>query len=72
MAIDGWISVKDRLPEIVYDDAGGVNCVLVFHKDGFDGGSDIQVFNAVCAANPGRWGHTHWQPLPEPPKDTPL
>ena len=65
-----WVSIKDRLPEVIENENGRVNCVLVYKKDGFDGGSDIQVWNTVSF-----YKHylectfTHWMPLPKPPKE---
>ena len=61
---DGWISVQDRLPE-EHLLAGGnwtySEKVIVFNSDGVN----IQRFvNGDCFGNP-----THWQPLPEPPKE---
>lgn len=58
----GWISVRERLPKI------GDN-VLVFYRRANEYGVDIMRFV-------GRWVKvdplievTHWQPLPEPPKE---
>jgi len=61
---DGWISVQDRLPE-EHLLAGGnwtySEKVIVFNSDGVN----IQRFvNGDCFGNP-----THWQPLPDPPKE---
>jgi len=61
---DGWISVQDRLPE-EHLLAGGnwtySEKVIVFNSDGVN----IQRFvNGDCFGNP-----THWQPLPNPPKE---
>ena len=63
-----WISVKDRLPKIGYQKDGGVNCVLIYQKDGFVGGSDIQIWNTVYLHN-HNCAFTHWMPLPKPPKE---
>ena len=63
-----WISVKDRLPEIIYGDDGGVNMVMVYLKNGFDGSGDIQIWNTVYLHN-NKCNFTHWTPLPEPPKE---
>jgi len=77
--VDRWISVKDRLPEAVEEDVNGKitfsDFVLVYlvYDDGF-------TYITVDKCNPDKkcWLHeipsegckvTHWQPLPEPPKD---
>lgn len=61
---NGWISVKDRLPEI--------------HKEVLIVNNFIMVaqFNGVNWFKPGGflgiqpvYGVTHWQPLPAPPKE---
>ena len=62
-----WISVKNRLPEIIMD-GEECNCVLVYQKDGFDGGSDIQVWNTIYLHNHNHH-FTYWMPLPDPPED---
>ena len=60
---NGWISVDDELPTQAsilakYDD--GVICEWHSHvKD--DGYTDL--------TNNGNYKITHWQPLPEPPKE---
>jgi len=56
MDVNGWISVKDRLPELgtvvlVAKDIGSVNTTYF----GVNGFRDESV--------------THWMPLPEPPKE---
>ena len=66
--MNGWIRVKDRLPEVIFDNTGAVNCVLVYGKDHFECGSDIQVSNTAYL-NKHTKGITHWMPLPEPPKE---
>lgn len=75
---DGWISVKDRLPE--YD-----KTVLVVNEDGYMHtavrikGSiaridEWQIKFGVCFTDNDVWEEdeqgeiTHWRPLPEPPK----
>ena len=59
---DGWISVKERLPR-------SGDTVLVYYRRGESRG--VYILRYV-----GRWvmadWHTkvtHWQPLPEPPKE---
>ena len=59
----GWISVKDRLPEhgqtvLAWEASGFV------YVDNYDGEHDI--FKIACN-NGGTV--THWQSLPEPPKE---
>ena len=62
-----WIRIKDELPEVVIDKKGDCNCVLIYKKDGFECGSDFQVWNTqYLDLNPHRI--THWMPLPEPPE----
>ncbi len=63
-----WISLKDRLPKIEHEKDGGVNCVLIYRKDGFDSGLDIQIWNTVYLHN-HNCAFTHWMPLPKPPKE---
>jgi len=65
-----WIPVSEGLPEVVEEVDGSVNCVLAYHKDGWECGSDIQVVNTVWLNKQhplGSKGITHWMPLPEPP-----
>lgn len=62
-----WISVEEKLPEIIIDENETCNCVLIYKKDGFECGSDFQVWNTkYLNINPS--AITHWMPLPEPPE----
>ncbi|HDL2220681.1 TPA: DUF551 domain-containing protein, partial [Mannheimia haemolytica] len=61
---NGWISVKDRLPEIRKEVLITNNFIM------------IAQFNGESWFKPGGflgiqpvYGVTHWQPLPEPPKE---
>ena len=61
----GWISVKDRLPEVGVD-------VLTASKAGYE-----SFYMVDCIVNGDWWLQageevlpvTHWMPLPEPPKE---
>jgi hypothetical protein len=57
--VNGWISVKDRLPE-----SDGFYLAWYTFKDGGHA-LDIFYFNA---GSPISNAITHWQHLPEPPK----
>jgi len=61
-----WIDVKERLPKIVKYGDDSINCVLVYQKDGFECGSDIQVWNTMYLHN-NKCKFTHWMPLPQAP-----
>lgn len=61
--INNWISVKDKLPE---DD----EYVLIYHN----GSKAIKIswyssFNEKWMMDYNNIHITHWQPLPEPPKE---
>jgi hypothetical protein len=77
--VNQWISVNDRLPEAVEEDVNGKiafsEFVLVYlvYDNGF-----TYITNDKCRVDDKSWLHeipgegckvTHWQPLPEPPKD---
>lgn len=77
--VNQWISVKDRLPEAVEEDVNGKiafsELVLVYLV--YDNGFTFITVDK-CNTDKKRWLHeipgegckvTHWQPLPEPPKD---
>lgn len=73
MDTNKWISVDDRPPEIPIDKKGYL-CRCVFPGNPYD---FYMVLNYIaCDENP-HFQHerqnglqvTHWQPLPEPPKE---
>jgi hypothetical protein len=61
--IGDWINPAERLPEIVYEADGSVNCVLVHFRAPIESGSQFQVCNTVYLRN-----HPHqfdgWMPIP--------
>ena len=72
-AVQQWISVKDRLPELIPCNAGTAysEAVIVWTDNRK---AMIAVWDGIdflCAADYWEaWGEeiTHWMPLPEPPK----
>ena len=75
---DGWISVKDRMPENVHIEhltVGHSKAVLGYVKDNlctFCVSYDYEhkAWRYFCDSNHiVRHEITHWQPLPEPPKE---
>lgn len=68
-----WISVKDRLPETKVDSFGDTSDYVLAYRCHPVGCVDIEYYDKGL----NRWngdnqydGHiTHWQPLPEPPKE---
>lgn len=63
-ATNGWISVKDRLPEdrtLVIATCGGDEYVISFYRDGDFYFNDVDLWN--CKAH----NVTHWL-IPEPPE----
>lgn len=66
LTLDGWISVKDRLPE-----TGGLVLVHIMYPEPFGGcdtAIDVRYYGPVMY-QPGWALVTHWQPLPTPPKE---
>lgn len=61
---NGWVSVKDRLPE-KFKEVIVTNRYIFIAK--FDG-EDWIVSGGFFGIRP-IYGVTHWQPLPEPPKE---
>lgn len=65
--VDGWISVKDRLPKI------GVKCLIVDGKGDIAIGEQIDKEQRIWQWKDSdfyaRGGITHWRPLPESPED---
>lgn len=57
--IDGWISVKDKTPE-------DGKAVLVWDDGGF---AYVDTWIGYTWKIGGDFGVTHWQYLPEPPKE---
>ena len=76
--IDGWISVKDRLPEVKMSSVNGEiafsDYVLIYkvYEDGtpWMAIDTCRVDKAtwMTAIPGGGWTVTHWMPLPEPPE----
>jgi len=65
MDSNGWISVKDRLPELL-------EYVLVYNTEGATlvarrFANDWVAYFADGESKMGELTATHWQPLPEPP-----
>ena len=82
LAISGWVSVKDKLPEIDKDvlvfaksKICGENTITITHlTDSFYfGGSPIKMrepqWNSPWQYFRSNYVITHWQYLPEPPKE---
>jgi hypothetical protein len=68
-----WISVKDRLPcdeqeVLVYDSKRGIHKTFFVYEpyECEEGGFDKHGFAIMDVSFENI---THWQPLPEPPKD---
>lgn len=64
--ISNWISVKDRLPEVIF-----ANYLCAVRN-----GIRIREFHPFCGKRPRFWFHgvedknvTHWMPLPNPPEE---
>ena len=67
--VDGWISVKDKLPEVRLDKLNfEISIVLVVSEKG---SIQIQLASQLIETMiEGSYYYkifTHWQPLPEPP-----
>lgn len=67
--ISGWISVKDRLPELE-------KWVWIFHKHGFQTTGRFlrqdefgQIWKTKGEEFPSYGNVSHWMPLPEKPKE---
>ena len=66
---NGWISVKERLPEDISD-------VLILSKEkescvGYyrSSDNDWNMYNPCCSFHMELHGVTHWMPLPKPPEE---
>ena len=46
---DPWISVEDRLPEIIRADNGSVNCILIYYDHDASPGSQYSIVNTAWA-----------------------
>lgn len=69
---DGWISVKDRLPEedvevLFFSPKTEFNCCFVGYRPKKDAYVDPEG-NGLMPRIIEKY-YTHWMPLPEPPKD---
>ena len=60
-----WISVEDRLP----DDTGRYWCYVTEHGELGKSSYQWNIAYNVYAEMFEEVGVTHWQPLPEPPKE---
>ena len=65
--MNSWISVKDSMPEqftevIIFTTKGNVTCAYLYEEDWRH-----EEDERVADWNIGEV--THWQPLPEPPKE---
>lgn len=60
-----WINVNDSLPEIIYEEDGGVNCVFVKYEKAPCGGSQYGTSNTVYLNKyPERF--LYWMYIEEP------
>lgn len=75
---DNWISVKDRMPEegklvLVYDEDEGVEIASWHYCPDLDYEDEVLTENWITTTGYksvlGDIDVTHWQPLPEPPKE---
>lgn len=61
-----WIDCSSSLPDVVLDETGYSNLVLVWHSRSC--GPDYDIVSTYLVSN--HWQEasiTHWMPLPEPP-----
>jgi hypothetical protein len=59
----GWVSVEERLP--TEKDANKFGKVLLLYGDE---SCNAVHWTIVGKIEPGQYWHTHWMPLPQPPK----
>ena len=63
-----WISVKDRLLDLIEQPDGSVNCVLVYWKrESLDSCHPQEDVSNVAFFLKNLDAFSHWMPLPEPP-----
>ena len=70
---DGWISVKDRVPDGLETDevwTNGISSeVLIYLNKMFTTGKYCpKIDKWIIPGFSGDWSPSHWMPLPEPPK----
>ena len=72
---NGWISVKDRLPDIrkkclLYTPCDGFMCVGFYGgKDEWQNRDKWKIITAMRSVQTLTKKVTHWRPLPEPPME---
>jgi len=75
-AINGWISVKDRLPKLgavvlAGKDVGAFWSVALYNGVVVGNWPSLQLQVSKCTYEHAGWSDeiTHWMPFPEPPKE---
>lgn len=68
--MEGWVNVKDKLPEINKDVLIRVKCLSYFNiEQGVYKGNNEWINCWFSIRNEGIYPVTHWMPLPESPEE---